>query len=304
VKPGIFPAVDVSAWIGTWLWVWVFIPPVTLLLLVAPDGRLPSPRWRPALLLNFAVFFLLSISQAFHAGPIEGYPSIINPLGLEPIDPILEVANMFGFILLTAAIATSAAALILRFRRSHGIERQQLKWFAIAGAGALSLFLISWAISLNSESDEIWDYSTTIAVALFPLATGIAILRHNLYDIDRIINRTLVYAVLTAGLGATYFGLIVGLQEALSTVSGGSDLAIVVTTLVVAALFLPAQRRVQEAVDRRFNRRTYNAARTIEVFSARLRQEIDLDTLRYELLAVVDETMQPATASVWLRNRP
>jgi len=139
-------------------------------------------------------------------------------------------------------------------------------------------------------------------LCLLPLAIGVAILRHQLYDIDRILNRTLVYALLTATLGAMYLGVVVGLQAVLSSVAGGSDLAIVITTLLVAALFLPVRRRVQEIVDRRFNRRTYDAARTIDAFSARLRQQIDLDTLRYELLAVTEETMQPSRASVWLRR--
>ncbi|MGH2600748.1 MAG: hypothetical protein ACRDJ9_15355, partial [Dehalococcoidia bacterium] len=136
-----------------------------------------------------------------------------------------------------------------------------------------------------------------------PGAIVIAVLRYNLYDIDRIINRTLIYGVLTAGLAALYAGLVAGLQALLRPVSGGSDLAIVVTTLVVAALFLPARRRIQAAVDRRFNRRTYDAARTIDAFAARLREQVDLDTLRYELLTVVDETMRPARVSLWLREQ-
>jgi hypothetical protein len=302
VQPHALPFTDIAAWFYSWLWIWVLMPPITILLLVCPDGQLPSRRWRPALIFQVAALLLLTVSQAFHAGPFEDFPTITNPFGVEAIDPLLEAANALGFLLLLPAIAVAVFALIGRFRRSHGVERQQLKWFAFAAAGALGVFIISWGISLASDSDAVWDYSTVLAVSLFPIATGIAILRHNLYDIDRVINRALVYAVLTAGLALTYFGLVVGLETLLQPVSGGSDLAIVVTTLVVAALFLPARQRVQDAIDRRFNRRAYDAARTIDAFSARLRQEIDLDTLRYELLAVVDETMQPAKASLWLRR--
>jgi hypothetical protein len=176
-----------------------------------------------------------------------------------------------------------------------------LKWFAAAAVAAILSFVVSWIISLPTDSDVVWDFSTYFAVGIVLLATVISVLRYRLYDIDRIISRTLSYGLLTATLAALYAGLVVALEALLQPVSGGSDLSIVLTTLVVAALFLPARRRVQRLVDRRFNRHTYDAQRTIDDFSARLREEVELDTLRYELLAVVAETMQPAHASLWLR---
>jgi hypothetical protein len=222
-------------------------------------------------------------------------------MALPVIGPALAVVQYLAYLLLIPAIGLSGAALVHRFRRSHGRERQQLKWLALAAVAAFVVFVLSWPASILIHN--IWDITPLIVFSFLPIATAIAILRYQLYDIDRILNRTLVYALLTACLGALYLGVVVGLQALLSSVAGGSDLAIVITTLLVAALFLPARRRVQEMVDRRFNRRTYDAARTIDAFSARLRQQIDLDTLRYELLAVTEETMQPSRASVWLRRR-
>jgi hypothetical protein len=290
-----------AAWLTSWLWVPVFVAPISLLFLFCPDGRLPSFRWRPVVYLDIATMALLMATQAVNPGPIEGYSATIrNPLGIEAFDSALFVLNYAGYILLIPVIGLSGAAMVRRFRGSKGRERQQLKWFALAAVGALAIFIASWPIGYVGPDP--WDVSTGIAISLVPIAAGIAILRHNLYDIDRIVSRTLAYALLTAGLATIYFGLVVGLQQLLEPVSGGSDLAIVATTLVVAALSLPARRRVQRLVDRRFNRHSYDAQRTIEAFGARLREQIDLDTLRYELLAVVDETMQPSTAALWLRN--
>jgi hypothetical protein len=296
---GTLPGSDVAVWMVIWLWIWVLVPPITFLFLLSPNGRLPSPRWRPVAWLNFATLLLLSL-EMFRSGPIEGYENLDNPFGIEAIEPLLELFVFVGYILLIPSIGFSGAALVQRFRRSRGLERQQLKWFAMAAVIALLVYVASWPISYLIV--DVWGYATFVAMIPPPIAVGIAILRHQLYDIDRILNRTLVYALLSISLAATYFGLVVGLEAALRSVSGGSDLAVVVTTLIVAALFLPARRRVQDAVDRRFNRRAYDAARTVDNFSARLREQIDLDTLRYELLSVVDETMQPVRASVWLRR--
>jgi hypothetical protein len=214
---------------------------------------------------------------------------------------VLEVVVAVGFFVFVSMLLLSFLSLVIRFRRSHGVERQQLKWFVVSTVAALSFFVvIGPLVELAGVTTP--DALYLALMALVPISVGVAILRHRLYDIDRIINRTLVYGLLTALLALTYFGFVVGLQAALQPVSGNSKLAIALTTLIVAALFLPARRRLQSAVDRRFNRRTYDATRTIEAFNARLRQEIDLDSLRYELLAVVDETMQPAGVSLWLRT--
>ncbi|MPZ50633.1 MAG: hypothetical protein GEU75_15265 [Dehalococcoidia bacterium] len=231
--------------------------------------------------------------------PITGRP---NPFGVLP--EWLGRLGDDGLILFLPFALIGVWSLGVRWRRSESTERSQLKWFLFGAIFAISIFVLASVVPEGGTSLENVTGGGVVIATFWslPAAIVIAVLRYRLYDIDRVISRTLVYALLTGGLGATYFGLVVGLQALLRPLSDGSDLAIVVTTLVVAALFLPARRRVQDAVDRRFNRRAYDAARTIDAFSARLREQIDLDTLRYELLAVVDETMQPAKASLWLRE--
>ena len=291
---------ELGAWLTSWLTLAAILLPITVFFLICPDGKLPSKRWRPVLIFEVLTIGVLALTDAFAPGPLEGFPEVDNPVALPVIGPALVVVRYLAYLLLIPAIGLSGAALMHRFRRSHGRERQQLKWLALAAVAAFFVFVLSWPASILI--DNIWDITPLIVFSFLPIATAIAILRHQLYDVDRILNRTLVYALLSAALGAIYLGTVVGLQAVLSSIAGGSDLAIVITTLLVAALFLPARRRVQEIVDRRFNRRTYDAARTIDAFSARLRQQIDLDTLRYELLAVTEETMQPSRASVWLRR--
>jgi hypothetical protein len=198
------------------------------------------------------------------------------------------------------AIIAAGIHLIIRFLKSRGLEREQFKWLAFS-AGLLAFSLPLSGSAQFGIVSKFANITFGAGLLTLPISVGIAVLRYRLYDIDRIINRTLVYAVLTAGLGALYFGVVVGLQALLRPLNGGNDLAIVVTTLFVAALFLPARHSVQQIVDRRFNRRAYDAALTVDVFSTRLRDQIDLDTLRYELMAVVDETMQPVRTSLWLR---
>ncbi|MGH2584655.1 MAG: hypothetical protein ACRDJE_07045 [Dehalococcoidia bacterium] len=301
VAPGSLPGIEVAAWLSEWAFVPAVLPLLTFLFLLCPDGRLPSPRWRPVAL--FIAGNLAILTLALIVAPFESRPELDNPFRVTVLGDVPQIAVYVGYIGLIPSIGLSALAMVLRFRRSTGIERLQLKWFASASVAALGLFVLSWIISSFTSSDAVWSYCLLGAVMLVVLATATAVLRYHLYDIDRIISRTLTYGLLTAALGATYLGLVVGLQALLRPVSGGSDLAIVVTTLTVAALFLPARRRIQDAVDRCFNRRTYDAVRTIETFNARLREQIDLDTLRYELLSVVDETMQPVKASLWLLSR-
>ena len=275
---------------------------VFFLLLLFPTGRVPSPRWKPIALAVLAGFALVWAAISTGSGSLEPpFENYENPMALTESDGYWGVVIvLIAFCL--SAIAAAAVDLFVRFRRSRGQEREQFKWLAFS-AGVLAFSIpFSGTAGLGIVA-AVADVTFGLGLVGLPVAVGIAILKHNLYDIDRIINRTLTYGLLTAGLAAIYLGLVVGLQALLRPVAGSDDYAIVVTTLVVAALFLPARRRVQDAVDRRFNRRTYDAARTIDAFSARLRQQIDLDTLRYELLAVVDETMQPARAMLWLRNR-
>ena len=305
IDPGSLPHVEVAAWLASWLWVPALMPLLTLLFLLCPDGRPPTPAWNKVVTGVSINLVVLSIAAALKPGPIEGYTQFDNPFGLSALGPAVEIVGTIAIILLVPSVGLCAAAMVQRFRRARGIERLQLKWFALSGVGALASFIAAWIIGLNQESDAVWDYAFVFAIGLVAFSTCIAVLRYHLYDIDHIINRTIVYGLLTLGLGAIYAGTVVGSQEILSAVSGSSDLAIVTTTLIVAALFLPARRAVQGVVDRRFNRRAYDAALTIDAFSARLRDHIDMDTLRYELLAVVDETMQPARMMLmWTKGRP
>jgi len=281
---------------------WTFLMGgIFFLLVLFPSGRPSSPRW--ALVAKVVgvgfvlIWFTLTTAPADHDPPFDQIGR--NRLAFHDYEFVISA--VFG-VIFVCLLATAAAGinLFLRFLKSRGIEREQFKWLALSAA----MFALSIPFS-GTSTGVLSDVSTVVfGIGLFtlPISVGIAITRYHLYDIDRIINRTLVYAVLTTGLGAVYLGVVVGLQTLLRPLSGGNDLAIVATTLTVAALFLPARRRVQTLVDRRFNRRAYDAQRTIDAFSGRLRDQIDLDTLRYELLAVVDETMQPQRASLWLRR--
>jgi hypothetical protein len=189
---------------------------------------------------------------------------------------------------------------VVRFRRARGVERQQLRWVALAAAlagVAVALILVSWAI-WGAQAQALWGWATGSYVAILPLATGAAILRYRLYDLDRIISRTLAYGLLTVLLGLGYTGVVLGLGQLLGR---DSSLVVAAATLAVAAVFQPTRRHVQQAVDRRFNRHRYDAAHTIAAFSTRLRQQVDLDALIPELLAVVEQTVQPTQVSLWLR---
>ena len=263
--------------------------------LLFPNGRLLSPRWRWVVYASAVAMVLGVAGSIVKPGPLDlPHTEASNPFGIAGTAWVLSLAVVF--LALTGIAA--GLSLLIRFKRSRGDERQQLKWFVFAVALMALAVIVGFFGSIYVV--ELAFY--TLLFFGLPASIGAAILRYRLYDIDRIINRTLTYGLLTAALGAVYLGLVVGLQALLRPVNGGSDLALAVTTLLVAALFLPARRAVQRAVDRRFNRRAYDAARTIDAFGARLREQVDLDTLHYELLAVVDETMQPSRASLWLRD--
>jgi hypothetical protein len=284
---------------GEWLISWSWVPDIALfglIFLLFPSGRLLSHRWRAAVWLLVVGCALAAPGQALSPDNPSNFEDGVNPLAVN--HPLIPIAFVVGVLLLLAGLVIAVSSMLLRYRRAAGIERLQIRQFVFAGT--IIVTFAAAAVPFYYDSVLV-QAAVAVAFLALPIATGISILRYGLYDIDRIISRTLTYGLLTAGLALTYAGLVIGLQALLRPLSGGSDLAIVLTTLVVAALFLPARRRIQDAVDRRFNRRAYNAARTIDAFSARLREQIDLDTLRYELLAVVDETMQPAKTSLWLR---
>jgi hypothetical protein len=226
-------------------------------------------------------------------------PAFENPLAAPPalVGP-LSVAAAASAATLLAGLVVAAGSLVVRYRRARGVERQQLRWLAAAAVAAAVALLVAVAAAATGGSLGVVLVAAGTSVALLPLATGAAILRYRLYDLDRIISRTLAWGLLTVGLGLGYAAVVLGLGRLLPQ---GSSLVVAAATLAVAAAFQPARRRVQQVVDRRFDRRRYDAAQTIEAFSGRLRQQVDLDTLAAELLAVVEQTMQPTRASLWLR---
>jgi hypothetical protein len=288
-----------SALYGEISWMPFILLPATFLLLLFPDGRLLSRRWRKiawCAALGIAGSF---VSGCLKPGPIPDFPQVTNPLGVsqswrDPLEGLSALAVMIG-------VVGSSLALILRFRRSRGEQRQQMKWLALAGVVAAVTLPIAIAV-YDVVGAGVANGMIMLSILGLPAATGVAILRYRLYDIDVVINRTLVYGALTATLAAAYLGSVLLLQLALSGVTSGSGLAVAASTLAVAALFRPARGRIQGTVDRRFYRRKYDAARTLESFGSRLRNEVALDSLSAELRAVVADTMQPTHVSLWLRG--
>jgi hypothetical protein len=300
--PGALPGGLYGAWLG-----WTYAPIVTTLAiflpLYFPTGRLLSPRWRPVLWLGVGFLVLAVAGNALWPGPqvwLPGSSPAPNPVVFLPTaKPLFDLLRNLAGLCLLLGLGGAIAALVVRFRRSRGIERQQLKWFTYAAALAP---LPGFAYG---NFPAISGLLRLVIYPLVPISVGVAILRYRLYEIDRIINRTLVYGTLTAVLGLGYAGAVLVLGQLSGGVGEGTpSWAVAGATLAVAALFQPARRRIQQVVDRRFNRRKYNMAKTIEAYSTRLRDQIDLDTLSTELLAVIDQTMEPTQASLWLRPSP
>ena len=301
--PSRLPGTEWAAWFAYWIWVPGVGPAMTFGLLLFPDGRLPSRRWRVVGWLAVLALATLAFGSAFTPGPLSDYPEVTNPLGLALLkESVLEDGGV-GWVLLPASVVISAVSIAVRYRRATGEQRQQIKWFVFASV----LLAVGWsAQNVTSGSGELqvtFSYLLGITSLLgIPVAVGIAILRHRLYDIDHIINRTLVYGALTAMLALVYLGGVVLLQQAFRGLTGQeSQLAIVASTLAIAALFNPLRGRIQTFIDRRFYRRKYDARKTLEAFSNKLREETDLDALNNEMVGVVRETMQPAHISLWLR---
>jgi hypothetical protein len=301
--PSRLPGTEWAAWFAYWIWVPGVGPAMTFGLLLFPDGRLPSRRWRVVGWLAVVALATLAFGSAFTPGPLSDYPEVTNPLGLALLNGSVLEDGGVGWVLLPASVVISAVSIAVRYRRATGEERQQIKWFVFASV----LLAVGWsAQNVTSGSGELqvtFSYLLGITSLLgIPVAVGIAILRHRLYDIDHIINRTLVYGALTAMLALVYLGGVVLLQQAFRGLTGQeSQLAIVASTLAIAALFNPLRGRIQTFIDRRFYRRKYDARKTLEAFSNKLREETDLDALNNEMVGVVRETMQPAHISLWLR---
>jgi hypothetical protein len=273
---------------------------IALLFLLFPAGRLPSARWRPVLWMGLAATAVLVLAGIVDPGPI-GNLGVNNPIQVgAAVRGILTPLYLAAFFLLFAVLLASVVSLLLRLRHARGEAREQLKWFAYATALVpLGFGLLFFGFDPNLPTDQIAMAVLVVASVAMPVAVAVAIFKYRLYAIDHIINRTIVYGLLTAILGLGYTGGVLLLGQALG--QGRSNLAVAGATLAMAAAFQPARRRIQELVDQRFNRRRYDAAQTIAVFSGRLRQQVDLEALTAELLAVVDQTMQPTRVSLWLR---
>lgn len=300
--PGSLPDGEALAWVRSWIWI-IYNGFFVFLGLFFPDGRLPGSRWRWFAWLTVALVLAGVILVALAPGPVDGLGTIQNPIGIGALGFVGERNAVILFNVVTFGLAIAAAvSLFVRLRHARGVEREQLKWFvyaaAMASVGAFSTYVVSPAV-------DVWWFSYALLMAGIvglPVAVGAAILRYRLYDIDAIINRTIVYTILTASLALAYVVCIVTLQMLVNWLTGEpSQLVIVASTLGIAALFNPLRRRIQTFIDRRFYREKYDAARALAMFSARLRDEVALDPLSEDLLSVVRETMHPEHVSLWLR---
>jgi hypothetical protein len=301
-QPGSLVGGEAAAWIVSWAWV-LAVGLIVFLALLFPDGRLPSRRWRWFAWLSLLLIFMGAVSGAFAPEPILSLGRINNPLGVEGLPNVGKLTQT----LMLTLIFVSAASLFMRLRRARGVERQQIKWFTYTAVVASSAALLTYTVSEAIGALWLrWVGSVVLQISIIgmPISMGIAILRYRLYEIDILINRTLVYGALTAMLALVYFGGVATTQAIFRALTGQEQqpqLAIVISTLVIAALFNPLRRRIQGFIDRRFYRRKYDASKTLEAFSAKLRDETDLDALSEDLVGVVTETMQPAHVSLWLR---
>jgi len=300
-EPGAWPAGEWAVWFLSWAFLGPLVTAPTLLFLLFPTGRAQSRRWAVLVWVAAGAAGLATVGVALRPGPIDYDPPVSNPAAVGGVaGELLGAAADAGTVVALVALVVSAAGLALRLRRARGDERVQLKWFGYSA----TLVAVAFPAAAGGPSDglvaDLLWLAALLAFLTVPLATGIAILRHRLYDIDVVIRRTLVYAALTATLGAMYLGLVLLVGLAV----GESGFAVAVSTLAVAALFRPALARIQATVDRRFYRRRYDAALTLEAFGARLRDELDLEALAADVRGVVHETVQPAHVSLWLRRTP
>jgi hypothetical protein len=306
-QPDSLPGGRVAAWVASWCG----LPANALLVFVGllfPDGGLPSRRWLPFAWLNVAVAVVGTVAVAFLAGSIPTLAPIENPLGVEAAQTLLgPVATVAGALERGILGLVAVGSLFLRLRRARGEEREQIKWLAYAASVVVIGAILTYVIPEATVAQWVGQVGLALLAVGFvgiPIAIGIAILRYRLYDINLLINRTLVYGAMTAILAGVYFGGVTATQaifRALASQEQQPQITVVISTLVIAALFTPLRRRIQSFIDRRFYRRKYDARKTLELFSAQLRDETDLEALSDDLVGVVSETMQPAHASLWLR---
>ena len=297
--PGSIPAVSLVGWLVAW-----FSSAVSILLIlplfVFPSGRLPSQKWRPVV-LGIGVFFLVITVIVAFGEPRPGrpqYPEVMNPFLIPALFPIARAVEAAGgFYTVVVGLALAVTSLVARYRNAPVAERQQLKWIVLAAVLTVALLVAP------SIVPSLLEVTAVVALNVLPTAVAIAILRYGLYDIDHLINRTLVYGATSGAIATVFFGGIIALQPLLRSLTSGTELAIAASTLVAFALFQPIRRRVQDAVDRRFDRSRYDAARTLDTFTEDLRDEVDLDDLKADLIGAVRGTMSPAYTSLWLRER-
>jgi hypothetical protein len=309
--PGSLPRADIAAAIGQGAWAAPVGLMGTFLLLLFPTGRLPSRRWRT---VAYAAAFAIvgcTVVSVLQPGPMtdNGYATTSNPFGVESLASFLKAAQLI-VLLLAVTMAASAASLVVRFRRASATERLQIKWLVTAAAFVAALYLgdtsVSAIVNRSTSVQSPWlDFADDLVVlgfGLVPISIGIAVLRHKLFEIDTIIRKTVIYAVLVACLAVLYVGGIYAIDRVVRTASGQSGtLAVTISTLAVAVVFQPLRARIKRGVDRRFYRTRYNAARTLDQFAGRLRELVELDAVSAELLDVVHETLSPATTTLWLR---
>ena len=296
---GRLPGTVALAWLARLPMVPAIVAVVVFIPLLFPDGRLLSRRWRWLVAFDAAVLAASLLPVAFQPGPLSANPAIVNPIGSAAVfglvGPINDIAPL---ILLVFAFPMTVLSMVLRYRRGTTIERLQLKWFAAA-----AIFTGVWfaAPPIGPIPDIGWTL-VLVSVSLVPIGIGVAIFRYHLYDIDRIISRTIGYAIVTLTLAVIFAGAILLLQADLAFLTGGNAVAVAASTLLVAALFQPLRRRVQRVVDRRFNRSRYDAERTVALFATRLRDDLDLETLSADVLGAVAQTVSPATVGIWIRQ--
>jgi hypothetical protein len=297
---------EAAAWLAGWVWL-LGIGGLGALVLWFPTGRAPSRRWVVVAWTGTIGMVIASASQSLWSESIDGLAGYANPLGVGGAwGEVVETGLAVGTTMLFSSMLLSGVSMVVRFRRSRGEERQQLKAFAFAAAFlALSIFGTATTLRSNTASDPLpmfFQGLTVVAAMSIAFASGLAILRYRLYDIDVIVNRALVYGLLSAVLAAAYVALVFGFQEILRPFTSESDLSVAASTLAVAALFRPVRGRVQDFIDRRFYRRKFDAERTVQNFTARLRNEVELNAVTERLLKVTQETMQPVHVSLWMRG--
>ncbi len=291
--PGSIPLADIWSWVSAWAWAPGFTMFVTFSLLLFPDGHLPSRRWRPVAWLSVVMLFLLAVPNAVLAWPLRG----IALMNAAPPDIPLAI---IGALMIPVLALASVGSIVIRFRHSTGPERQQLRWFTYAAIPEIAYVI---AVGFNTLPPAIMLLGAIFIVPLLPIAIGIAILRYRLFDLDRIVSRTIAYAVVTGFLAATFGASILLLQAVLAPFTQGQTVAVAASTLAVAALFQPVMRRVRRAVDRRFDRARYDAERTAAAFAERLRDEADMSTVATDLTGTIETALAPASIGIWLRGR-